>query len=103
LKAGNQAVQSIHSLHEFQNQHNSLYQQWLKTPTIVLLSVRTIQDLQFLKEKLNHNNVPNSPFFEPDLDYALTAICIAGSEDAKKLCKNLPLGLSEFKKGGCDE
>jgi hypothetical protein len=101
LNAGSQAVQSIHSLHEFEKRHKSLYEQWIPNPTIVLLSVNSIRDLQFLKEKLNYNNVDHSPFFEPDLDYALTAICIAGTDEAKQFCKNLPLGLSEFKKEVC--
>lgn len=67
----------------------------------MFLSVESIRDLQFLKEKLSFNNIPHAPFFEPDLDYSLTAICIAGTDEAKKLCKNLPLGLSEYKKGVC--
>lgn len=102
MNPGSQAVQSIHSLHEFEKQHKSQYEYWYKNSrTIVLLSVNSINELESFKIGLELKNICFSEFKEPDLNNSLTSLCIPYSDTARKLCKNLPLGLSEFsKKGG---
>jgi hypothetical protein len=99
LNPGSQAVQSIHSLHEFEKQQKSQYEHWYKhSKTIVFLSVESINDLQSLKDKLDLDKICYAKFLEPDLNNAITALCIVGGEKTRKLCSKLPLGLSEFSK-----
>lgn len=102
MNPGSQAVQSIHSLHEFEKQQKSQYEYWYKdSKTIVFLSVESLSELEKLKDKIDIEKICYSSFFEPDLNDALTSLCIFSCEKARNLCKSLPLGLSEFsKKGG---
>lgn len=89
-------------MHEFEKQQKTQYEHWYKnSKTIVFLSVESLIELERLKFKLDESNVHYAKFCEPDLNNVLTSLCITSEEQAIKLCKNLPLGLSEFnKKGG---
>jgi hypothetical protein len=99
LVPGSQAVQSIHSLHEFEKQQKQSYEDWYQnSKTIVLLSVESLDELEKLHQKLEIKNTCVSTFYEPDLNYALTSVCVLYCDKSRKLLRNLPLALSEFSK-----
>lgn len=84
-------------MHEFEKQHKLQYEDWYKiSRTIVLLSVDSLAELELLSERFKMDNIVFSEFREPDLEDALTSLCVLSSEKVRKICKNLPLGLSEF-------
>jgi len=99
LSAGYQATQSAHSLAEFSIEHPSLYQEWYKhSKALTLLSVKDEHHLLYLIKQLTEKNIPLSIFIEPDIKNQVTAIAIAPSLEAKKICSSLPLALKEYHK-----
>lgn len=95
LSPGYQAVQSIHALREFINDHPEIDNQWyLNSNYLGLLSVKNEYDLKELMIKASAKGIRVSVFREPDIGDAITAIAMEPSRDSKKLCANLPLALS---------
>ena len=95
LSPGYQAVQSIHALREFINDHPDIDNQWyLNSNYIGLLSVKNEYDLKELMNKASAKGIRVSAFREPDIGDAITAIAMEPSPISKKLCANLPLALS---------
>ncbi len=99
MSAGYQATQSAHALAEFSNEHFSLYQDWYSfSKAITLLAVKNEDELKYLISRLSEKGIPFSVFIEPDVNNQVTAIAIAPSLEAKKLCSSIPLALKEYNK-----
>ncbi len=99
MSAGYQATQSIHALSEFSNEHFSIYQDWCNfSKAITLLAVKNEDELKYLISKLSQKEIPFSVFIEPDVNNQVTAIAVAPSLEAKKLCSSIPLALKEYNK-----
>jgi len=92
-------VQSCHAIVEFSIEHPSLYKEWhTASKAITLLAVKNEDELKFLIKILSESNIALSIFIEPDIQNQVTAIAIAPSIEAKKLCSSIPLALKEYNK-----
>lgn len=99
MSAGYQATQSAHALAEFSNEHPILYKDWYYfSKAITLLAVPNEDELKYLISKLSEKKILFSIFIEPDINNQVTAIAIAPSLEAKKLCSSIPLALKEYNK-----
>lgn len=61
------------------------------------MSVADEKELNKLIELALINNLKISVFKEPDIDNEITAIAIQPGDTSKKLLRNIPLGLKEYK------
>lgn len=94
LKPGQQAVQAAHALTEFIFQHAEQAQRWKnESNTLVMLAVKCEDELNRLIEKSLKRDIKISPFYEPDLDNALTAIAFEPGDATHKLCNGIALAL----------
>jgi hypothetical protein len=76
-----------------------LYKEWFTfSKAITLLAVKNEDELKFLIKQLTEKNIPLSIFIEPDINNQVTAITIAPSLEAKKICSSIPLALKEYNK-----
>jgi len=97
LSAGYQAVQSSHAIADFAIQFPAIFKKWHEESNyIIQLSVDSKFDLEQLIDKLEKNNIKFVPFYEPDLDNQLTAICIEPCEQARRITSSIPLMLKEL-------
>lgn len=88
-----------HVLAEFSIEHPILFQEWHKhSKALTLLSVKDENHLIYLVKQLAEKNIPLSIFIEPDINNQVTAIAIAPSAEAKKICSSIPLALKEYNK-----
>lgn len=95
LKPGVQAAQLVHATVEFCLKNPELTKNWHDiSNTVVLLSVSDEWELEKLLNSAQEFGIIVSSFREPDLDNQLTAITLEPSENAKTLCRNLPLALT---------
>lgn len=95
LSPGYQAVQSMHALREFVNDHPDIDSEWYSNSNYLgLLAVKDEYHLDSLIQKANEKGVRVSVFREPDIGDRITAIAMEPSPISKKLCARLPLALS---------
>jgi hypothetical protein len=73
LSAGMKAAQAIHAFHAFSQEHPGIIQEWQADNNIVVLSH---PELSNLCHTLTAKGIRYTPFYEPDLGDAMTAICI---------------------------
>lgn len=100
IAPGYQAVQSIHAAQQFAIEHSQINKEWQeKSNYLGLLSVHDEKELRHLASRAVQKGISVSVFYEPDVDWEMTAIAIAPGPKARLLCKNLPLALRECAKG----
>lgn len=96
LPFGAQAVQGGHVLAEFLFEHKEIAEMWHQNSnSLIFLVVKNEQELLKLIDKGFNRGIEFSVFFEPDLDYQLTAVALAPGKETKRLCSNLKLALKE--------
>lgn len=93
LRPGAQAVQAAHALADFSVAHPEVFRDWHKHNYLVFLSVADEAALLDLLRRLEGAGCPVTPFREPDMGGALTAICAGGHEAARRETSRLPLML----------
>lgn len=97
LSPGYQSVQSSHAIVEFSFEHPDLYKNWYNfSKAITLLAVPNEDHLKFLISKITQSGIKFSIFIEPDINNQVTAIAIAPSEQAHKMCSSIPLALRQY-------
>lgn len=95
MNAGSIAVQGMHALTEFLFKYPEESQNWYKNSNSIVFLEASIEDIDNLILRLNSKNIKYAEFYEPDLDNALTAICIEPGNKTKKLCYHFKLALKE--------
>lgn len=94
---GAQVAQVLHAQVEFQARHPDLFQAWHEHSNhVCVLSVADLYELEMLLIKAERLNIPLAYFRESDLNDELTAIALAPTEAAKKICSSIPLAFKEF-------
>lgn len=89
---GSILAQTVHAAFEFALEHREDTEKWnADSNYVVCLSVNSEKELLDLSERLSAHDVKHTLFREPDLDNQATSICIQPSDEARKLCSNLPL------------
>ncbi len=95
LPPGLQIAQSIHAARQFAADHQAVEQEWFrKSNTVAVLSVPDETALRKLKTKAEMKGVQYSEFREPDLSDSMTAMALAPTDAARRLCRALPLALA---------
>jgi len=75
-------------------QYPSESRQWhFESNYLCSLSIKDEYSLEVLSQKALELGIKVVKFYEPDLDGALTAICLEPSEKTRKLTSKLPLML----------
>jgi uncharacterized lipoprotein YddW (UPF0748 family) len=89
-------VQSSHALIDFILKYPADALMWHKDSNyLAQLSVPDEDALYKLLEKARARGIKVVPFFEPDLNNQLTAICLEPTEESRKLTSSLPLMLKD--------
>ena len=92
-------MQSPHVSIQFIYEHPEIAKQWYDfSKYLVFLSVKNLNELSELVEKLNQKGIVISKFYEPDLRNELTAIALEPSKEARKVVSSLPLMLKDYRK-----
>lgn len=92
-----QAVQSAHALAHFAAAHPTIFSEWLeKSNYLAILSIKNEESLDLLRSILERQGLRITPFYEDDLDDALTAIAIEPHPEAQRLTSSLPLALRDM-------
>lgn len=86
LSAGLKAAQACHAMHAFIRNHPEETARWEHDNNIVVLEY---PDLPELAARLDRHGFALARFHEPDMDDALTAICVSPS--AQKMLARVPL------------
>lgn len=95
LSPGAQIAQACHGLREFTEHFPELDRRWYKESNyIVVLNVDSEEHLLKLLDKLDERGVKYATFKEPDLEDSLTCAVIEPSQEAKRICRGLPLALN---------
>jgi peptidyl-tRNA hydrolase len=95
LSLGYQAVQSMHALREFVQEHPETDREWYsKSNYLALLSVKNEHDLVVLLHKAASTGLRVSVFREPDVGNEITAIALEPGPKSKRLCSSLPLAFN---------
>jgi hypothetical protein len=95
LSPGYQAVQSIHAAQEFAYQFPTLFKEWHERSNFLgLLSVKNEKELRSLAIRAANRRLAVAMFYEPDIDWKLTAIAIEAGSKSATLCKRIRLALS---------
>jgi len=83
---------------QFQIEHEAVAKTWFeKSNYLACLAAKNEEELLKLIDKAYKRNVKFSIFFEPDLDYAITAVALEPGIESKRLCSNYGLALREKK------
>ena len=96
LFPGDQAVQGMHALRQFVAEHPGADEEWFtKSNYLAFVSVDNEIELEMLHHGAKKQNLCVSAFYEEDMNNALTAIAIEPHWTTDRLCKKLPLALTE--------
>ncbi len=94
---GYQLVQTAHAAAEYIIKHRDESEKWSRdSNSIITLSVKNLNDLQNLSEKLKNLGIKVAEFYEPDIENQLTAIALLADNEIRKKLSYLPLALKEF-------
>lgn len=97
LAPGYQAVQSLHALRLFSEEHPSIDKEWYQVSNYLgLLSVSDEQSINSLITKLQVKGIKYSVFREPDINNQVTAIAVEPCEEARKVLGSIGNALREF-------
>lgn len=98
LKGGMQLVQSCHAIADFAYDHPDIFRQWKQeSNSIITLATKDEQSLIDLFNRLKEVTSNVTQFREPDINDQMTALCVYGTPDIRKMLSNLPLALKEHK------
>lgn len=98
LSAGYQVVQTAHAIADFAHDHPDQFRQWKQeSNSIITLSIKDEQSLIELYERLKKYTPYITSFREPDIQDQMTAICVYGTPEIRKMLSNLPLALKQSK------
>lgn len=86
-----QSVQSAHSIAEFIFSFPEIAKDWHQSNYLVQVTVPSKIDLEAFKDTLDFYGLKYCPFYEPDLNDELTALCVEPSPLSLKLIKKLKL------------
>lgn len=96
LQPGALIAQSCHAISQFQMEHEEIAKAWFqKSNYLACLSAKNEEELLRLIDKASKRGVRFSIFFEPDLDYSITAVALEPSVESRRLCSNYGLALKE--------
>jgi len=96
LAPGYQIAQSCHALRQFSEEHPEVDKEWFnKSNYIACLSAKDEGSLIKLIGRCEERGIRFSIFFEPDLDYQITAVALEPGISSKKLCSNFKLALNK--------
>lgn len=87
LSPAQRAVQAAHAVAVYAGAHPTDY----RHTTLVLVLANNEEQLHDLSAKAFLRGVHCEGFVEPDIGGQLTALCIDGSDDGRRLCSRLPL------------
>lgn len=94
LTAGYQVVQTAHVIADFAHDHPDQFKQWKQNSnSIITLAIKDEQSLIALYERLKEKTPYITAFYEPDIQDQMTAICVYGTPEIRKLLSNIPLAL----------
>lgn len=97
MTPGYQLIQSVHAAIEFVYEFPNEAKHWKQiSNSLAGLSTKNEQELQDLIVKLQKRNIKFSVFREPDIQNQITAIAIEPTQEARKLCRYLPLALKHY-------
>ena len=93
-----QLVQSCHAIADFAYDHPDIFKQWKEeSNSIITLAVKDEKALMEMYEKYKEITPHITAFREPDIQDQMTAICMYGTSDIRKMLSNIPLALREKK------
>lgn len=104
LSPGDQATQAVHAAFRFGFEHQPILRHWHEdSQYLVLLAVEDERALDDLLETAASMGIPYSNYYEPDFcdehgNPELTAIALAPTPSARRLCANFPLALKDLRK-----
>jgi peptidyl-tRNA hydrolase len=94
LVVAQQAVQAVHALRQFVEDHPSVDRDWYsKSNTLALLEVPNEEALGVIYERAMDRRLPVSAFREPDRENEMTALALGPK--ARPLVRGLPLALRD--------
>jgi len=100
MTPGYQGVQSQHALAEFACAYPVIFRQWHRQSNYLCwLSVQDEKALRTFARVALGKHLHVVPFFEPDVDFEMTAFAVEPGVKSARLLKGLPLALSEFERG----
>lgn len=89
-------AQSCHALRQFSEEHKDIDKEWFqKSNYLAVLAAKDERSLLKLIEKADSKGIKFSVFFEPDLEYQITAVALEPGIDSKRLCSNFRLALKD--------
>lgn len=98
LAPGYQVAQSCHALRQFAFEYPEIDSAWFQRSNyLACLSAKNEDELLKLIDRAVKRGVRFSIFFEPDLDYEITAVALEPGLESKRLCSNYGLALREKK------
>lgn len=98
MAAGAQAVQAMHALTRFVEEHPKLYKEWYNVSEYIgFLSVKDLSSLVALCSRLDGLGINYSSFCEPDIGNELTAIAVEPTPMATRHVSDVPLAMKEQK------
>ena len=98
LTAGYQVVQTAHAIADFAHDHPDQFRQWKQeSNSIITLSTTDEKSLTDLYFKLKEKTPFVTTFHEPDIGNQMTAICVYGTPEIRKMLCSLPLALKSKK------
>ena len=98
LKAGQQLVQTGHSIAEFAYQYPNHFSDWMQNhKNLAALSTDNEESLKNLYNELKSNGAHVVAFIEPDIGDQVTSICYFGTPEMRKHTQKLNLALEEVK------
>ncbi len=98
ITPGYQVVQTAHAIADFAHDHSDQFKQWkLESNSIITLAVKDEESLINLFYKLKDKTPYITAFREPDINDQMTALCVYGSLEIRKMLCNIPLALKERK------
>lgn len=90
LAPGLQAAQAAHAAMLWQHENPTKQHVFA---TLIILSVPCVHELRMLGERMEQEGFAISPWYEPDLDFELTAWAVRLSKKHHELLAHLPLAL----------
>jgi siroheme synthase (precorrin-2 oxidase/ferrochelatase) len=99
LSPGQQAVQGLHALQEFNEHHPLVTSRWYTTSnTLAMLCIPDERALGVLLRKAEDRRIPVSAFREPDRGNEMTALVLG--PEGKRLTQGLRLAYHDHREKG---
>lgn len=96
LTPGEQLAQSVHAAFSFSDEHPEIAREWHhESNYLVVVAAPDEASLDALLQRAGDRQIPVTAIHEPDYDDALTAVVLAPTDEARRLCSSLPLALRE--------